>query len=179
MNSKQQGQCAPAENMAEIQPKSDALSFRPTGFNLEDEIPFSLCPRFVDAKVWMRLQYYARFRKLLRYLDQNLADPVRLDDVAKISCMNPTSFSKLFKARVGITLRRFVGAYKIGKAHELMMSRDLSITEIARALGFATLSTFERTFRRITGCTPSHYRTRLLEKTGLLVRNQDGEPGRI
>lgn len=125
---------------------------------------------FIGPVVWMRLQYYSRFRKLLSYLDGHIDCPIRLSDLAQATCMSPSALSRLFKTRVGITLREFIGAYKLGMAHEMMVTSDLSITEIADALGFVSLSTFERTFRRITGQTPSQYRATLLDGKGMLPR---------
>lgn len=123
---------------------------------------------FIGPIVWMRLQYYSRFRKLLSYLEGHIDCPICLSDLAQATCMSPSALSRLFKTRVGMTLREFVGAYKLGKAHEMMVTSDLSITEIAEALGFVSLSTFERTFRRITGQTPSQYRATLLDGKGML-----------
>jgi transcriptional regulator GlxA family with amidase domain len=132
------------------------------------------CPMFIERHVWRRLVYYDRFRRLLAYLEENLADSPGLADLAKISCMSPNAFSRSFKVRVGITLWRFLSAYKLGRAHELMISSDLSITEIAHAVGFGSLSAFERTFHRVTGRSPSEYRSGLLQRQGVLILTMAG-----
>jgi len=142
-------------------------SCNPVRLASKRETTVNYCPVLVDTKVWIRLQYYARLRKVISYVEQHLPDPVRLPDLANACCINPTSLSRLFKARVGITLQQFLSAYKVSKAHEMMITSDISITEIAYMLGFANLSTFERTFRRVTGQTPSEYRNGLLERTGV------------
>lgn len=150
-----------------------------------DSVPFSsdrshqenaddICPLFVDSAIWIRIRYYSRFRRIINYLDTNPSLVVHLDDLAKASYMSSTALSKLFKAKTGATLKHFLSSYKISKAHEMMIATDSSITEIADALGFASLSTFERTFRRITGQTPREYRTQVLTKNRILICNDNG-----
>ena len=131
-------------------------------------------PRFVDPTIWVRLHYYSRFRKIVNYLEANSACVVNLAALAKVGCMSTTAFSKLFKVKIGITVKYFVSAYKISKAHEIMINSDLSITEITNALGFVSLSTFERTFQRITGQTPSQYRIGILKTREILPCDHKG-----
>jgi AraC-like DNA-binding protein len=50
---------------------------------------------------------------------------------------------------------------------ELMTVSDRSLTEIAFAVGFQNLTTFERSFRKFFPCPPVQYRTALLEKHDL------------
>jgi AraC-like DNA-binding protein len=127
-------------------------------------------PKFIEPKIWECLKYYSRLRKILGYLESNSDHPTRLIDLARVSCMSPTSLSRMFRTKTGITLQRFLSAYKISKAHEMIVTSDASVTEIASALGFANLSTFERTFRRITGQAPSKYRAVCLLEQGILRR---------
>lgn len=161
------------KNSLKLQQDNQLPPVSPVG--TEQEIPCAACPSFVDPKIWMRIHYFSRIRRVITYLEQNLDEQVQLCDLASVGCMSRTSFSKLFKAKVGITLRQFLSAYRISKAHEMMTRFDLSITEIAIGLGFANLSTFERTFRRVTGRTPSEYRAGLLEQSGVVVQNDHGD----
>jgi AraC-like DNA-binding protein len=125
--------------------------------------------------MWIRIQYFSRVRKVVEYIDQHPDEPITLDQIATIGCMERTAFSKLFKAKIGITLRDFLQAYRISKAISEMKASDLSITEIAYAVGFSSLPTFERAFKKVTGQAPSKYRAMLMQKNGLLATTEGNE----
>lgn len=125
------------------------------------------CPAFVDANVWIRIHYFARIRKVVNYIEAHLDEPLDLEHLSLVGCMERTSFSKLFKSKVGLTLTDFIGTYRISRATMLMEASDFSVTEIAYAVGFGSLRAFERTFKRVTGIAPSKFRTAVQERMGL------------
>lgn len=129
--------------------------------------PHMLCPLFVDMTVWMRIQYFSRIRKVVAYIGTHLNEPLDLDQLSLIGCMERTSLSKLFKSRTGLTLRDFIGSYHISKAVSLMEASDFSVTEVAYEVGFGSVRTFERTFKRVTGVAPSAFRSAALRRMGL------------
>ena len=93
-----------------------------------------------------------------QHLAENLSTGVRLSEVAQIAGMTETSFSRFFKAKTGNTFSRHVSALRTGKACELLVRTDMSVTEICGAVGYDNLSNFNRTFRIVHGMTPSAYR---------------------
>jgi len=82
--------------------------------------------------------------------------------------MERTTFSKAFKRKTGITFHEFVRAYRVSQAVSKMEQSDCSITEIAFSMGFNSLDTFERAFKKVTGTTPSQYRLEVLRTNGLM-----------
>lgn len=56
-------------------------------------------------------------------------------------------------------LSRYVNGYRIRYAQELLKTTDLPVTEVMLEVGFLSKSTFNTEFRRITGTTPTNYRT--------------------
>lgn len=56
---------------------------------------------------------------------------------------------------------------RVTRAIERMVSSDYSLTEIAFAVGFNNLVTFERTFRKVMGASPSSYRKTMLIHAGI------------
>jgi len=63
-----------------------------------------------------------------------------------------------------MNFRTFLATYRINHAKSLLKSSESTIAEIAMDSGFASLNTFNRVFKDITGTTPSEYRKRKLSK---------------
>jgi AraC-like DNA-binding protein len=126
-------------------------------------------PSFIDDDVWKRAHYYSSTRKAVEHLKLSFDRHTGLDELADIAAMERTTFSKTFRQRTGMALHRFVQAYRVSHAVLKMEMSDYSITEIAFSTGFVSLDTFARTFKNITGSTPSKYRLALRIRNRLTV----------
>ncbi len=96
--------------------------------------------------------------KALRYIDENLTQKLRLDEIAHISNMTPTYFSTVFKKLNGISLWEYIMAKRIDKAIGLLKSTDAMILDIALECGFNSSSNFYKTFISVTGKKPTDFR---------------------
>jgi len=104
---------------------------------------------------------YYKIQRALKYIEDNFMRKIGRDEVAKEACMEPTYFSKIFKDVTGKDFREYLNDHRITKAKEILLNGSrLSITEIALALGFGDITTFERIFKRMVGLTPMQYRNR-------------------
>ncbi len=114
--------------------------------------------RQTDKSVCSAGNYY-KIQRALKYIEDNFMRKIGRDDVAKEACMEPTYFSKIFKDVTGKDFRDYLNDHRITKAKEILLNGSkLSITEIALALGFGDITTFERIFKRRVGLTPMQYR---------------------
>ncbi len=99
----------------------------------------------------------------IEYIERNYAAPIQLDDIAKHVHLNSAYLSFLFKKHTGISFIRFLEYVRIRQAKRLLQTTSLSITEIAEAVGFSGQNYFSKVFRRVVGCNPSGYRSRVLQ----------------
>lgn len=99
-----------------------------------------------------------RIREVALYIDDHCARTLTVDDLARAACMSPTKFKQCFKAVTGSTLTRYVQGRRVALAEALLRQPDLSIEQVARAVGYACASRFSELFRRETGLLPSEYR---------------------
>jgi len=102
-------------------------------------------------------------RRLLRAKDRMDAAshedwPVRR--LARVSSVSEAHFARSFKQAFGVPPHRYLLTRRIERATALLRDTDLSITEIAFQTGWASLGTFGRTFRDITGESPGAIRAR-------------------
>jgi transcriptional regulator GlxA family with amidase domain len=102
-------------------------------------------------------------RRLLRAKDRmdaasHEAWPVRR--LARVSNVSAAHFARSFKEAFGVPPHRYLLTRRIERATALLRDTDLSITEVAFQTGWASLGTFGRIFRDITGESPGTMRER-------------------
>ena len=69
---------------------------------------------------------------------------------------------RLFKKETGLSIMEYYTILKIEKDKDLLRDKELSVREISDILSFSEPNYFTKTFKRITGFTPSAYRQRTL-----------------
>lgn len=99
-----------------------------------------------------------KFNTVLDYLDEHYAEDITLEKVADVAGFSKFHFSRLFKQCSGYNFYDYVCFRRIKAAETLLLKPGSSITEVALQSGFSSLSTFNRTFKKVKGCTPSEYR---------------------
>lgn len=92
------------------------------------------------------------------YLDDHYDENLTLEKVADVAGFSKYHFSRLFKQCSGYNFYDYLCHRRIKSAEGLLMNSDLPITEIALQSGFSSLSSFNRTFKKLKSCTPSEYR---------------------
>lgn len=101
-------------------------------------------------------------RRLLRAKDRMDAashEQWPVHRLAQASGISEAHFARSFKQAFGIPPHRYLLTRRIERAMTLLRETELSITDIAFDTGWASLGTFGRTFRDITGSSPSAVRT--------------------
>ena len=95
--------------------------------------------------------------KTLSYIENNLREEFSLSSIAKQNYLSPVHFHNIFKAATGRTLREYVEEQRIKKAISLLLSTNLTLTQIAYECGFSSQSYFSYAFKRKMNCTPREY----------------------
>ncbi|MBO9513739.1 MAG: helix-turn-helix transcriptional regulator [Variovorax sp.] len=90
--------------------------------------------------------------------------------LAQVSGVSEAHFARSFRQAFGIPPHRYLLTRRIERAMAMLRDDALSITEIAFATGWQSLGTFGRTFRDITGDSPSAVRARARAATHELGR---------
>jgi AraC family transcriptional regulator len=102
--------------------------------------------------------YVDRLNRAVDYITANLAEPLRLEDVARVACFSSYHFHRIFRGLMGETLASFVKRVRLERAVYLLSHRKgASLTEIALACGFSSSSDFSRSFRAAYGAPPRKF----------------------
>ena len=95
------------------------------------------------------------------FIKEHQADDLSLGDVARAVNTSTFYFCKLFKKATGLNFTDYLSRVRIEKAKNLLVNPNLRISEIAYAVGFQSLTHFNRVFRKVAGQSPTRYRESL------------------
>lgn len=95
---------------------------------------------------------------LLKYIDENYAEPISLKQAGKILNLNQDYFCRLFKKATSMTFTDYLNYVRVCHTEKPLTFSDKSIAEISLDVGFASVSYFNRVFKKYKLITPSEYR---------------------
>lgn len=99
-----------------------------------------------------------RVQKAQDYIARHYREEVRLQELADLVGMTPTSFSRFFKLRTGRSLSDYIIDFRLGVATRALMDSTTSIAEICFECGFNNVSNFNRIFKKKKNCSPKEFR---------------------
>ena len=94
----------------------------------------------------------------LNYIKINYAEPIYLHLLSELCHMSQATFGRKFKQIMGTTPLDYIHTIRVQRACVLLRSSNMSILEISLAVGFVSISSFNRQFRAVKGVTPNQYR---------------------
>jgi len=121
-------------------------------YNLE-ELFERLC-----TDLTLRLGTQESGHDMLRWVEENQDRDISLSDLAAKMGMSYNYTGLLFKNKTGMRFVEYLQKKRIEKSMQLLCETDMSIEEIAEAVGLVSSATFFRVFKKIAGVTPKSYR---------------------
>ncbi len=102
-------------------------------------------------------QVILRIRQDVR---EQLFEPHDFDALARRHGLSAATFRRYWNRYVHVPPARYVMTLRMREARRLLVETDLTVAEVALKVGFEDPLYFSRSFRRLTGVPPSHYRAR-------------------
>lgn len=96
--------------------------------------------------------------RVKEFLRENFSEPPTLDELARLAGVHPTHLARVFRQFERCTVGDYVREARIKYARQRMLRSHEPLVEIALAAGFADQTHFTRSFKRITGMTPTEFR---------------------
>lgn len=116
---------------------------------------------------------FSAYRKavedVIRAMRANLNATLSLDDMAAIALSSPYHFNRVFRHVTGIPPTQFLYALRLQQAKRLLLTTDLSVTDICFEVGYNSLGSFITRFTDLVGVSPTRLR-RLGGDAALLAR---------
>ncbi len=106
-----------------------------------------------------RPDYLARIHRVMDHVERNLAQPLQLEDLARVAHFSPFHFHRIFSAMTGETVQRFVARLRIEKAASMLLAYpSMPVTDVALDCGFGSSAAFARAFKAHFGLSATAWR---------------------
>src|SRR5437762_10376088 len=103
--------------------------------------------------------------KARSFIEEHSVEEHSLRKVAKAVNISANHLSEKFKQVTGVNFVEYIARTRFEKACDLLLNSNLRISEIAFAVGFQSLSQFNRVFKKISGKSPTEYRAANAKRT--------------
>jgi len=130
-----------------------------------DEAGLLLVGRYLalaDGNRRTTLQAHARDRRRAiesaLWLDENAHQDIDLEATAAQAGLSPWHFLRVFARVVGVTPHQYLLRARLRRAARMLAGDERPVTDVALDAGFADLSNFVRSFHRVAGLPPRHFR---------------------
>ncbi len=106
---------------------------------------------------------YRKLNKVISYIRQHSKEDISLSDLCLVSNFSKQHLIRVFRSEFGMTPKAYILSYKINCAKEMFYCNPhLSVKEVADEMGFEDQHYFSRLFAKVSGLTPSEFKTHLL-----------------
>ena len=96
--------------------------------------------------------------QILDYFHTHYEEDIMISKVADQFGIDRRRISYLFEKITGLTPVQYLMRYRISKAKELLIASELTVSEIAEAIGYQDSFYFSRVFKNVTKMSPSQFR---------------------
>lgn len=121
--------------------------------------------------------YFILTQAVLTYIESHIHEEIEPKDLEQRMCVSYSHLREIFKRKTNVTLGKYILTRRIANAAFDLVHTTRSATEIAFSKGFKNPDTFTRSFRRVTGCTPSEFRSRRIRVGRRRITNAVFGPG--
>ena len=99
-----------------------------------------------------------KIERIITYMHEHIYEPLSLDALCNRFFVRKSQLSTLFKEYTGQSPIHYFASLKINEAKKLLRNNELTVSQIAYALGFSDIYTFSRAFKKTTGFSPTAYK---------------------
>lgn len=107
-----------------------------------------------------------RLQRVLAIIDERLAEPIQVRELADAVHMSPYHFARMFKQSTGHPPHLYITWQRMDRAKQLLAQSPLPLAEVARRVGYQTQAHFTGVFHTRVGTTPRAYRLRCRRAQG-------------
>jgi AraC family transcriptional regulator len=123
---------------------------------LSQQETFKEIRRINAVKKSTKIELYNRMILAREYIYDNWDKNISLVLLARLVCMSPYHFHRIFSSIFGITFLQYHKQIKLEKAKALIQSNTYSISHISQIVGYDNIHSFSKSFKKHFGFAPSH-----------------------
>ncbi|MEU1622178.1 AraC family transcriptional regulator [Streptomyces sp. NPDC005722] len=92
--------------------------------------------------------------RAIHWIRDNYAEPMRVDDLARLAGMSPSAFHRHFRAVTTMSPLQFQKQIRLQEARSLLVARPDDVAGVGHVVGYASPTQFNREYRRLFGAPP-------------------------
>ncbi|UUI40629.1 AraC family transcriptional regulator [Oceanobacillus oncorhynchi] len=123
---------------------------------------YELCKEFPNEKRSIELRQQSYIENAIRFINENYANELTVEDVALHVSLNRSYLHRLFKQYLHQSPQNYIINLKIERSCHLLENTNYRISDIARSVGYSDALLFTKMFKKMKGISPSHFRNNLL-----------------
>lgn len=117
-----------------------------------------------------------RLQRVLALIDERLAQPIQVRELAAAVRMSPYHFARMFKQSTGQPPHVYITWLRMDRAKELLARTPLPLAQVATRVGYQTQAHFTGVFHARIGMTPRAYRLRSRDAQGVRASGTGARP---
>jgi len=92
--------------------------------------------------------------QIIRRIKTSIAEPIRVEDLASMANMSPSSFHQHFKAVTAMSPVQYQKRLRLTEARHLLLAENADAASAANRVGYQSVSQFSREYARMFGAPP-------------------------
>ena len=102
---------------------------------------------------------------IIDFINKNFKSDISREGLAEAVDVSPNYLSSLFNQFMGIRIDEYINKLRIEEAAQQLKQTNSNIIDVAFSVGFESIPTFNRAFKKIYEVTPSKFRDKYKPKT--------------
>lgn len=102
-----------------------------------------------------------RIDTVLKYISDNYASNINLNNIAEVACMTTNSFCRFFKRATNKSFTQFLNEVRIKNASRMLIQEKYNVSEVCYVVGYNSITNFNKQFKQIMGTSPKNYREKI------------------
>ena len=113
----------------------------------------------ITAEYGLPQHHYLYIRQSKAFMERYYGDKIELDNIASAAFMSRFHYVRIFQKVYGMTPRKYLRDLRIARARELL-KKGYPVTRVCFEVGYESIPTFSKVFKRGTGYSPKAYQER-------------------
>lgn len=95
--------------------------------------------------------------KVIDFLNENLSENIKFEDVVKYVNISGTALKKIFKHNMGVGVMKYYNILKTEKAKKMLSEGIYNVSQVSELLGYESIHYFSKQFKKLDGKSPGEY----------------------
>lgn len=151
----------------DIKPEGYLLRFNSLLFELMFQLLHNFSLQTIHTNQKQHAKDLDRLNTILDYIAQNYKQPISLEEIADIACLQTGYFCRFFKKNMGVTFLEYQNELRLSYIYQDIILTNDTIHAILERHGFVNYKLFRRMFSQHFNATPTQIRTTYQNFVGL------------